>query len=100
MSILGNVLDVVYILIGLLFVSGAGALMLMFAFVQVTARVAIWLDVGRAFIERKQLAAEVLQLKATIDLLMSGEDDPTKPLVTAIVVSEPKKLGGPDGDSA
>lgn len=91
MSTLINALDVLYGIVGLLFVAGAGGLMIMFAFVQITARLAIWLDVGKAYAERKQLAFEVVQLKAALDTLATTgevEPDPNQPLVKAIKLGE------------
>lgn len=86
---MSNVLDVVYSLIGLLFVGGLGALMAMFAFVQVTARIAVWIDVQKAFTERRDLAVEVLSLKTTVDMLSSGTQDLNKPLMEAVKVNDP-----------
>lgn len=98
MDVLIGLLDIVYGFIGLMFVAGAGALMLMFAFVQITARLAIWLDVTKAYTDRKDLATEVVQLKAALDTLAAGDEalpDPNKPLVTAIKVNDPspRKVG-------
>lgn len=80
------ILTAIYALVGLVFIAGAGALMFMFAFMQVTARVAIWLDVVQAFNQRKQLALEVLQLKQALDAALSGTEgvkkEPRDVLVT------------------
>lgn len=67
------ILTGIYALVGLVFVAGAGALMFMFAFMQVTARIAIWLDVVGAFNQRKALAQEVVQLKQALDVALSGQ---------------------------
>ncbi len=85
---LTNALEILYVFIGMLFAAGAGALMLMFAFMQIMGRVAGWLDVLQTYKERKALAQEVLNLKATIDTLVEqGSTNPNEPLVKAIDVS-------------
>lgn len=89
-------LDIVYGVVGLLFVAGAGAMLLMFAFIQTTARLAIWLDVGKAYKQRGELAARVIKLERSLDILASGDEeeaDPDEPMVKAIKLAEPKKLG-------
>lgn len=98
MDVLTNALDVLYGLIGLVFVAGAGGMMLMFSFIQITARIAIWLDVHDAFKQRAELTAEVAVLKRTIDTLVAGTDDAERPLIKAIKVNDPSKPGGQRGD--
>ena len=95
-----NVTYFVYGAVGLLFVAGVGAFMVMFAFIQFTARLAIWLDVAKAYADRQTLAIEVQQLKAALDTLadvdVTGNDrlepdvDPDKSLVEVIKFSDPK----------
>lgn len=87
---LSNIIDAVYSGIGLLFAAGAGAMMLMFALMQIVARIAIWIDVVGAFRDRAELQAEVIRLKAAFDTLASGQPDVNVPLVTAIKVSDLK----------
>ncbi|HDZ37783.1 MAG TPA: hypothetical protein ENH62_05800 [Marinobacter sp.] len=87
-----NLLDILYAVIGLLFAAGAGAMMLMFAFIQITGRIALWMDVGRTYKERARLQEEVTQLKAALDTAITGISDPNAPLVTAV------KVGQPGGD--
>lgn len=97
MSTLINALDVLYGIVGLLFAAGAGALMLMFAFVQITARLAIWLDVGKAYAERKQLAFEVVQLKSALDTLAGTSDDQESPIDYDKPMVKIVDLTGPPG---
>ena len=93
-----NLTYFVYGAVGLLFMAGVGAFMLMFAFIQFTARLAIWLDVAKAYADRQNLAIEVQQLKAALDTLAgvdaTGNDkkevDPDKSLVEVIKFSDPK----------
>ena len=91
-----NVTYFVYGAVGLLFMAGVGAFMLMFAFIQ---RLAIWLDVAKAYAERQTLAIEVQQLKAALDTLAdnTGSDrlepdaDPDKSLVEVIKFGDPSE---------
>ena len=91
-----NVTYFVYGAVGLLFMAGVGAFMVMFAFIQFTARLAIWLDVAKAYSDRQTLAIEVQQLKAALDTLTDDVDvdakevDPDKSLVEVIKFSDPK----------
>lgn len=95
-----NVTYFVYGAVGLLFMAGVGAFMVMFAFIQFTARLAIWLDVVKAYRQRQEYAIEVQQLKAALDTLtdvdVTGNDkkeeviDPDASLVKVIKFSDPK----------
>lgn len=92
-----NVTYFVYGAVGLLFMAGVGAFMVMFAFIQFTARLAIWLDVVKAYRQRQEYAIEVQQLKAALDTLtdvdVTGKDkevDPEKSLVEVIKFSDPQ----------
>lgn len=93
-----NVTYFVYGAVGLLFMAGVGAFMVMFAFIQFTARLAIWLDVVKAYRQRQEYALEVQQLKAALDTLtdvdVTGNDkeevDPEKSLVEVIKFGDPQ----------
>lgn len=93
-----NVTYFVYGAVGLLFMAGVGAFMVMFAFIQFTARLAIWLDVVKAYRQRQEYAIEVQQLKAALDTLTDVDVkgpatikvDPEKSLVEVIKFSDPQ----------
>lgn len=91
---LSNIIDGVYSGIGLLFAAGAGALMLMFALMQILSRLAIWIDVVGAFKDRARLQQEVANLNAALETMASGQPDINKPMVQAIKVSDPMEGAG------
>jgi len=80
-------LSIVFGVVGMMFVAGVGAMMLMFAFIQFTARLAIWLDVGKAYRERQELALRVIGLERSLAVFAEdkqpGRDD-NEPLVKAV----------------
>ncbi len=82
--------------VGGLLVAGLGATLLMFAFSQTSARIAIWFNLIRAFHDRKRLLIEVQQLRQDLDTMRAmvtddagKQDGGPNELVTTIKVNEP-----------
>ena len=91
-----SALEIIYAFVGALLVAGIGAILLMIAVSQISARIAVWYDLIRVFRERKALLIEVHQLRSDLETLHStfdegeGKEAGPNALVTTVKVAEPK----------
>ncbi len=86
-------MDVLYIIVGLVFMLGAGGVLFAFALSYISQKVAMWIDVRKLVYQRNALVEQVKALKTQIETLESVANDDTVAPTSIGVQSVP--IGAP-----